>query len=185
MKESVQACFFKCGSFIRELHDHSQAMLDIVSGDGVCSKLKVLKFYGPIDKEPGAQYMDPAGKDSNLWDFVHSNKDLETLRFGRAIKRLLENGNVLVCSIVLLSLKNLVTLQDYTSALEPAVILERFSNFRSFLGDGIDVLQGPGLGCPYSDLDPRDIDHELAAWIFPLMPQLTEFRAKVLYLETA
>ncbi|KAF9540893.1 hypothetical protein EC957_003640 [Mortierella hygrophila] len=150
--ESVQACLFKYGSFIRELHVHSQAILDIVRGDGVCSKLRVLKFYDSTDKERGAQYMDPAGKDANLWDFVHSNKDLETLRFGRTVKGLVEYEGALVCNIVLLSLKNLVTLQDYTSVLEPAVILERFSNFRSFFGNGIDILQGPKPGCPYSDL---------------------------------
>jgi len=33
--------------------------------------------------------------------------------------------------------------------------------------------------------DPRDIDHELAAWIFPLMPRLTEFSARMLCPETA
>ncbi|KAK5820892.1 hypothetical protein F5H01DRAFT_339564 [Linnemannia elongata] len=244
--KSVQACFLKYGYFIRELHVHSQAMLDIVSGDGVCSKLRVLKIYDPTDKEPGAQYVDPAGKDGNLWDFVHSNKDLETLWFGGAVKRLLENASVSVCDIVLLSLKNLVTLHDYTGALEPPVILERLSNLRSFLGNGLvfakaldldvhiqirsleltnyiegrtflvllnrlrslDHIAIAGLfdvgrtfhqdveallvntplrlkGFHLRRQDPRDIDHELATWIFPQMPHLTEFGARMLCPKTA
>lgn len=244
--KSVQACFLKYGYFIRELHVHSQAMLDIVSGDGVCSKLRVLKIYDPTDKEPGAQYVDPAGKDGNLWDFLHSNKDLETLWFGGAVKGLLENASVLVCDTVLLSLKNLVTLHDYTGALEPPVILERLSNLRSFLGNGLVFAKALDLDVHiqirsleltnyiegrtflvllnrlrsldhiaiaglfdvgrtfHQDVeallvntplrlkefhlrrqDPRDIDHELATWIFPQMPHLTEYGARMLCPKTA
>ncbi|KAK3840273.1 MAG: hypothetical protein JOS17DRAFT_726624, partial [Linnemannia elongata] len=244
--EPVQARFYKYGDFIRELHVHSQAMLDIVSADRVCSKLRVLKIYDPTDKEPDAQYMDPTGEDGNLWDFLQSNKELETLRFGRAVKGLLDGVSAMVCNIVLLSLKNLVTLQDYTGALETAVILEQLSNLRSFLGNGLmfakaldldahiqiwsleltnyiegrtflvllnrlrslDFIAIAGLfdvgrnfqqdvetllvnaplrlkGLHLRRQDPRDIDHQLAAWILPLMPQLTEFSAKMLCPETA
>lgn len=151
-----------------------------------------------------------------------------------------------MCDIVLLSLKNLATLQDYTGALEPTVILGRLSNLRSFLGNGLvfakaldldahiqiwsleltnyiegrtflvflnrlrslDYITIAGLfdvgrtfqqdvetllvntplrlkGFYLRRQDPRDIDHQLAAWILPLMPQLTEFRAKMLCPETA
>lgn len=245
--ESVQAHLFKYGYFIRELHVHSQAMLDIVSGDGVCTNLRVLKIYDPTDKEPQAQYTDPAGENGSLWDFVYSNKNLKALRLGLGVLKLLENvGCDIVCDIVLASLKNLVTLHDFTGALQSAVILERFSNLKSFLGNGLVFAKAVDLDAtiqirsleltnyiegrtflvllnrlrnlkdfgiaglfdvgqtfqhdtetllvdtplPLQKFilrrqDLRDIDLQLATWIFPSMPQLTEFSANMLCEHTA
>ncbi|KAF9082120.1 hypothetical protein BGX23_012793 [Mortierella sp. AD031] len=141
---SVRALFVKNGQFIRQLHVHSQEMRGIVSASGVCTNLRALKIYDPDNKDPGNTYTDP---DGNLWDVVQANADLDTLRLGRSVRELLRCAGTTAGYRAIASLRNLVTLQDHTGALEPHVVLERYTNLRGFLGTEFSFAAAEQLGC--------------------------------------
>ncbi|KAF9126187.1 hypothetical protein BGW39_006820 [Mortierella sp. 14UC] len=143
---SIRGLFVKHGRFIHELNVHSQAMLDIVSVGGTCTKLRALKIYDPADKTPGTQYTDPSGVGGSLWDFVQANAELETLRFGSSLRRLLQDAGASAYERTLASLKNLVILQDYTGVLEPHEVMEQYPNIRGLLGSLVTFSRAEQLG---------------------------------------